>query len=406
MEEAATPQQLKNYLFLEEIGAGGFAKVFKVMNLQNKRTYACKVLSKQCLRDQLNPQQFQREINTMAYLSHENLVKCYDLLWDENNFYQILDYCPGGSLFQYIASNGALSEPIASLIFQQIVSAVQYCHERGVAHRDLKPENILINRFPRIKVTDFGLCGFIAPTRLMKTFCGSPIYAAPECLSMVQYDGRKSDVWSLGVILYVLVTGQVPWEGSNTSKMIRQILVADYKVPQSISPQVRELITGILNADPNRRMRIETLLGHPWLKNGSLNGISSLSSLSVLSVKKVAPMLMAEISDDSNHFSESSEDGVFSPFGHSDDEDQMPPLIALGTVRCGSEDRFAHLGTTNRNQARRRFRPIKGVPRQRSSTNLLKGRHMEPSLTQVLGEGEGAKQWECIIMPIAEEGGA
>ena len=126
-----------------------------------------------------------------------------------------------GELFDYIVDHDKLDEPTAAIVFQQIVDAIAYCHSFGVAHRDLKPENVLIIKFPHVKIADFGLCGYISAQQMMKTFCGSPCYCSPECLSKLDYDGRKSDIWSLGVLLYTMVTGQIPWNIMNTKMIIK-----------------------------------------------------------------------------------------------------------------------------------------------------------------------------------------
>lgn len=181
----------------------------------------------------------------------------------------ILDLCSGGELFDYIVKNEKLSEPTAALIFQQIAAAIAYCHSYGVAHRDLKPENVLIDKFPSVKVSDFGLCGYIDGKELMKTFCGSPCYCAPETLSRIQYDGRLSDVWSMGVILYAMVTGEHPWNISNTNAMIRQILRGAYTVPNFISPQCKDLINSMMKVDVKQRITMDKVLKHPWLANAA-----------------------------------------------------------------------------------------------------------------------------------------
>jgi serine/threonine protein kinase len=176
-----------------------------------------------------------------------------------------MDFCPGGDIFQYIVKNDKIAEPLAAYLFQQIASAINYCHQLGIAHRDLKPENVLIETFPQIKVSDFGLCGFIAPHEMMQTFCGSPCYCAPECLSRVSYDGRLADIWSIGIILFAMVTGSHPWTITNTSLMLRQILKGNYTVPAHVSPKCRELLQGMIKVDVPQRLTMAQVMAHPWM---------------------------------------------------------------------------------------------------------------------------------------------
>ena len=209
---------------------------------------------------------FQREIDAMAYISHPALVSLHDFFDDANNFYLVMDYCPGGELFDYIVKRDRLDEPTAALVFKQIVSGVAYCHSFGIAHRDLKPENILVDKFPKVMVTDFGLCGYLDEKTLMKTFCGSPIYTAPELLLQREYDGKKADVWSLGVILFGMVTGEHPWRTENTSAMLSQIVHANYTFPDYLSSNVKELISMMMTLNPEERPTLAEVLKHPWFE--------------------------------------------------------------------------------------------------------------------------------------------
>jgi serine/threonine protein kinase len=152
------------------------------------------------------------------------------------------------------------------VIFGQIASAIAYCHCHGIAHRDIKPENILITTFPNVKVADFGLCEAAVDGQLMTVFCGSPCYLAPECHCKIAYDGKKADIWSLGVLLFAMATGCFPWLVTNQRLMVRQILSGDYAFPDSISAECRSLVDGMLQVDPRCRMTMDQILSHPFLK--------------------------------------------------------------------------------------------------------------------------------------------
>lgn len=259
------PPQIGKYKICGEIGSGSFSMVCQATNTETGKLLAVKIFPKSNLMNPGDEERFQREINAMVFLQHDNLLALRDFLWDDKNFYLILDYCPGGELFDYIVANEKLDEATAAIVFTQIVDAIDFCHNHGVAHRDLKPENILITEFPNIKVADFGLCGYVSPETKMKTFCGSPCYCAPECLCRVKYDGIKADVWSLGIILYAMITGENPWDITNTSVMLRQILKANYYVPDFLSKEVVDLLGKMIRPQPSERITVEEIKNHPWM---------------------------------------------------------------------------------------------------------------------------------------------
>ena len=261
--------QVGQYVLHEALGAGAFSCVYRATKDNDTVSYALKVILKSTLIHDGDTERLQREIDTMAFLHHPNIVALHDFFSDQRNFYLVLDYCKGGDLAEYlIKNNGPLREQQAANIFQQIVSAINYIHKNGVAHRDLKPQNILITLWPNVKISDFGLCGFMEDTK-MKTFCGTPCYTAPECINQVQYNGVYSDVWSLGVILYEMVTGMHPWDVRNITKMVKQISQAQFTVPSTVTPACDELIKMILKVRPNERPTCEKILNHPWMKLAS-----------------------------------------------------------------------------------------------------------------------------------------
>ncbi|OHT12139.1 CAMK family protein kinase [Tritrichomonas foetus] len=257
-------RQINGYEVTNELGRGGFSIVYRCM--KQGKVMAMKAVPKTNIGDEKTQQRFQREIDTMTYLNHPNIIKLYDFFTDESNFYLVMDLCSGGELKNYIIKNEKLPEPTAALIFQQVCQAIAYCHASGVAHRDLKPENILIDKFPNVKVSDFGLCGYLQDNRLMDTFCGSPCYCSPECLFITSYDGAKSDIWSLGVILYTMVTGNHPWDCTNQAVMVNQIRHASFPMPDFLSSECKELIASMIKANPDDRASMETILMSPWFK--------------------------------------------------------------------------------------------------------------------------------------------
>ena len=262
---------LNNYTFEKALGTGAFSAVYRASKLNEggqAEIYAVKVIPKENIAQAADKERLQRELDTMAFLQHPNIVQMHDFFTDSNNFYLVLDYCPGGDLAEYLVSQPPMREQQVATVFKQIVSAIAFVHSHGVAHRDLKPQNILITSFPTVKVTDFGLCGYIDDKK-MKTFCGSPCYTAPECLQGVQYEGAQADVWSLGVILYEMVTGDHPWNVTNIPKMVQQITSGKYTVPSSVTPACEELIKGILKVKPSESLTCYKILGHPCKKIAS-----------------------------------------------------------------------------------------------------------------------------------------
>ena len=334
------PPHIRKYSIGEKLGAGAFAEVYTAISDDTKQKFAIKVFPKSNLRNQSDIDRFQREVDAMAYLHYDSLVSMSDFFWDENNFYLVMDYCEGGELFSYIVEQGKLSEPVAALLFKQVAGAVAYCHSFGVAHRDLKPENILIAQFPVVKVTDFGLCGYVNQERLMQSFCGSPCYCAPECLCRVQYDGRLSDMWSLGVILYAMVTGEHPWSVLNTSLMLRQIMKANYSVPSYVSQDCADLIHRLLMVKPLDRIPMDQLLQHPWLKYSEWALIRSPPNLdhALNTMRLQQPITLEQISSSSSRSSHQSDHGIVSPFDNSyQDMGEEDGMISLASMRNASD---------------------------------------------------------------------
>jgi serine/threonine protein kinase len=375
-EDRTWPDAIRDYIIGDELGHGSFSHVCKCKNTTTNQEYAVKIFPKQNLDDEGDQQRFQREIDTMAYLRHDNLIALYDFFWDERNFYLILDLCRGGELFDYIVDHDQLDEPVAALVFQQIVAAIAYCHSVGVAHRDLKPENVLIVDFPYIKVADFGLCGFISDQQLMRTFCGSPCYCAPECLCRIQYDGRKSDIWSLGVILFAMVTGEHPWNVSNTSIMLRQILKAAYTIPSFVSLGCKTLIQGMMKVNPADRITIEAILEHPWLKLAQSVPTKANFKPPSLDLPAAPPTTIKEVSEASARASTRENSGIFSPFeeGQGDGQNGAMPRLVQRSLS------FESMVSREPEQIVSARRKVQGPnmalaqSRQRSATNIKEAR--------------------------------
>lgn len=181
-----------------------------------------------------------------------------------------MEYCSGGELFDHIVMKSRLSEMESRMFFRQIISAVSYLHDNGYAHRDLKPENVLLDKEQNLKIIDFGLCAKPqgGMDSLLLTSCGSPTYAAPELIQGVKYHGSEVDIWSMGVILYALLCGCLPFESDNIDELFRKILRGKYVEPAWLSSGSKRLLRRMLCVDPLKRIRISELINDPWIKLG------------------------------------------------------------------------------------------------------------------------------------------
>ncbi|EAY02860.1 CAMK family protein kinase [Trichomonas vaginalis G3] len=200
----------------------------------------------------------------MKRLDYPGIVKFIDYLEDEGSYYLVMEYISGGELFDYIISHTRVEESLAKRIFKQIAYSVGYIHSKNIVHRDLKPENLLMTDSTTVKIIDFGLCSIEADKPLTNK-CGSPIYISPEALTGEPYMGPPADVWALGVILYAIVDGSVPWNYKDPEEMQKQISTGSFLPIDNISDECRELIVAILNPDPSKRIDITGILAHPWL---------------------------------------------------------------------------------------------------------------------------------------------
>ncbi|XP_051134777.1 CBL-interacting serine/threonine-protein kinase 5-like [Andrographis paniculata] len=254
------------------LGRGTFAKVYLARNLQapSDQNVAVKVIAKDRVREAALIEQIKREIAVMRLVRHPNVVGIREVMATKNKIFVVMDYVRGGELFARVA-RGRLREDSARKFFQQLIGAVDYCHSRGVSHRDLKPENLLLDDDGNLKVSDFGLSALPEHHRndgLLHTRCGTPAYVAPEVLRKKGYDGAAADLWSCGVILYVLLAGFLPFQDSNVMKMYTKIFKADFRFPPWISPEARRLISRLLVPDPGKRISIPGILRVPWFSKG------------------------------------------------------------------------------------------------------------------------------------------
>ncbi|XP_074165304.1 serine/threonine-protein kinase MARK1 isoform X3 [Sminthopsis crassicaudata] len=289
---SATDEQphIGNYRLLKTIGKGNFAKVKLARHVLTGREVAVKIIDK----TQLNPTSLQklfREVRIMKILNHPNIVKLFEVIETEKTLYLVMEYASGafsplhhrlppctryrsmmlsealrsllnsggdsGEVFDYLVAHGRMKEKEARAKFRQIVSAVQYCHQKCIVHRDLKAENLLLDADMNIKIADFGFSNEFTIGNKLDTFCGSPPYAAPELFQGKKYDGPEVDVWSLGVILYTLVSGSLPFDGQNLKELRERVLRGKYRIPFYMSTDCENLLKKLLVLNPIKRGSLE-----------------------------------------------------------------------------------------------------------------------------------------------------
>ncbi|XP_078147728.1 serine/threonine-protein kinase MARK2 isoform X5 [Centroberyx gerrardi] len=256
-----------NYRLLKTIGKGNFAKVKLARHVLTGKEVAVKIIDK----TQLNSSSLQklfREVRIMKLLNHPNIVKLFEVIETEKTLYLVMEYASGGEVFDYLVAHGRMKEKEARAKFRQIVSAVQYCHQKCIVHRDLKAENLLLDADMNIKIADFGFSNEFTLGNKLDTFCGSPPYAAPELFQGKKYDGPEVDVWSLGVILYTLVSGSLPFDGQNLKELRERVLRGKYRIPFYMSTDCENLLKKFLILNPSKRGSLEQIMRDRWMNVG------------------------------------------------------------------------------------------------------------------------------------------
>jgi len=260
------------YSLGEEIGKGGFSIVYHAERKKSGEEFAVKKIEKKKVEGD-DIKLLRREIQIMKKLDHPNILKLYEVYEDDDSFYLVMELVKGKELFDKIVERGMYSERDAANIIAQVVSAVEYLHENGIAHRDLKPENLLVEGEEEdsiVKIADFGFAksfGGETGEKLM-TSCGSPGYVAPEILTAESYD-KSVDMWSVGVILYILLSGYPPFYADSAPALFKKIMDVKYDFDDSvwddISDTAKDLIRNLLVKDPAKRYTAQQCLAHPWI---------------------------------------------------------------------------------------------------------------------------------------------
>ena len=270
---------IEDFECLKELGVGSFGKVYLVYHKITKARYALKTIDKL---DEVNYEEksyFAREIEIMYKLNHPNICKLYSHFEDNNYCYFLLQYIPKGSAYDIIPKNGKKQKNVKLVVsvMKDLISAIYYLHNMNppIIHRDIKPENILLDENSKAYLTDFGWSNYIRNNRTRSTICGTPLYLPPEMVTETGHN-EKADIWCIGVLLFELMTGKVPFEGNDYTSVKYNIMKLNISWPSDIDPDVKDLISKILKKNPNDRLPIEKILSHSFFTKYFPNAVKEL----------------------------------------------------------------------------------------------------------------------------------
>ena len=266
LRKALPPTTSFYYKFLKVIGKGAFGKVSLAVHKLSGRFVAVKSLDKAYLKEERTKLKVLQEVSNMHSIRHPRVVRLLEVFESSKHFNMVMEFCSGGDLLQYVKSKGKLEEEEAKGIFAQAVESVKACQEQGIIHRDVKLDNILLSSSSQTaKLCDFGVSRLAKRGQRITDQCGTPAYLAPEIIANQGYDGFYVDLWSLGVLLYAMVVGAVPFRAGTLADLHKVILRGKYALPDELSSSVKDLIDALLQLIPQKRLSLDGVLRHPWL---------------------------------------------------------------------------------------------------------------------------------------------
>ncbi|XP_018026338.1 serine/threonine-protein kinase BRSK2 [Hyalella azteca] len=267
-EPALDHQQFVGPYRLEKtLGKGQTGLVKLGTNCITGKRVAIKIINREKLSESVL-QKVEREIAIMKLIEHPHVLGLYDVYENKKYLYLVLEHVSGGELFDYLVKKGRLTPKEARRFFRQIISALDFCHSHSICHRDLKPENLLLDEKNSIRIADFGMASLQPDGSMLETSCGSPHYACPEVIRGEKYDGRRADVWSCGVILYALLVGALPFDDDNLRQLLEKVKRGAFHIPHFVPPDCQELLRGMIEVNPEKRLTLEEINKHSWVIAG------------------------------------------------------------------------------------------------------------------------------------------
>ncbi|KAK4876387.1 hypothetical protein RN001_012809 [Aquatica leii] len=286
------------YSIGRRIGEGTYSRVCVALHEQDgvQKKLACKIVNRKHAEAEFIKRFLPREINIISVINHPNIVAVSNIVEINQIIYIFMDYCKHGDLLEYIRQNGVVSQTKAKIYFRQIVDAVQYLHNRNIAHRDLKCENVFLTDNNKVKLGDFGFARvcidkLTGSKVFSSTYCGSAAYAAPEILKGVPYDPKMYDIWSMGCILFIMLSAAMPFDDTNLTKMLKSQMnktacLTSACVWQAKSPSLSDLFSNLLEPDVSKRYTINDVVNCQWLKEITRSPCTKLSMNPVSNTKK------------------------------------------------------------------------------------------------------------------------
>ena len=270
--ETESPKEITigDYIIKKTIGSGTFSTVKLGIHRITQKKVAIKILDKYKIESRDDLERIIREMQILTEMNNPFVIKVYKIYEDKNNFLIIMEYCEGGELFNYIVKKKRLTEDESSYFFFQLINGIEYIHSKGIAHRDLKPENLLISKNKILKIIDFGLSNFYDGQKRLQTPCGSPCYASPEMVKGKKYDGFNIDIWAIGVILFAMLCGYLPFEDdeNDTDVLFNEIIRNKIDYPYFLSDLSLDILQRILVSDPLKRITIDEIKNHEFYLKG------------------------------------------------------------------------------------------------------------------------------------------
>eukprot|EP00761_Pharyngomonas_kirbyi_P000234 gb/GECH01000234.1/.p1 GENE.gb/GECH01000234.1/~~gb/GECH01000234.1/.p1 ORF type:complete len:522 (+),score=119.99 gb/GECH01000234.1/:1-1566(+) len=253
------------FLLGKTLGEGSMGKVKLGIHRETGQRVAIKILKKNILTAEPKlRRKVEREIAIMRLMDHPHVLHLYDVFQTSKYLFLVMELVEGGELFQYLVKRGRLPTEEAFVIFRQILSSLEYCQQLLICHRDLKPENVLLDSESNVKLADFGMASLMQQGTLLETSCGSPHYVSPEVVKGERYDGMEADIWSLGVILYAMISGKLPFDDPDIQNVLLKVKRGRYQMPKEFSPELQDLIRKMLTVDPSSRIRLSDIKTSIW----------------------------------------------------------------------------------------------------------------------------------------------